>query len=373
MGSLRGPVDALSDGTAQRQAKFVPALYGTSVSLKQAAWNYTSTDHDASLGIRNTETTEYNSNPFASPLLVELGVVSDPVRRYEAVRDVDGAHAFPPPQTVDVSPPPAENVDWNAIISETAGWLADADAFIKDLSGWSPIEAALEPVAGNFTELKRIGKTYGKSGAALTAAASDLATGHREVDSHWDGRAAVAYSSYSFDMQRGLEWEGAVGRLIDRGLAKAAEALEAAAKAVVELVKKGLSRIVRVDGFTGALKLAAKFVPGAGTAAAIAEVTAMLVEVGQQADSLVKEVKEGIDALKTFLAFCEDPIGFAKGKAEDRIMDELKPFTDYVDKVEDRGELTADTLTTADIDRLADTPSDAYAPGTGPELWEDAK
>ncbi|NED66894.1 hypothetical protein G3I15_38790, partial [Streptomyces sp. SID10244] len=67
-------------------------------------------------------------------------------------------------------------------------------------------------------ELKRIGNTYGKSGGAFDTIAGDLASGHREVDAHWNGDAAIAFATYNVDMVKGLNWEGSVGRLVEQGL-----------------------------------------------------------------------------------------------------------------------------------------------------------
>ncbi|NED59837.1 hypothetical protein G3I15_02730, partial [Streptomyces sp. SID10244] len=46
MGVLKSPVNSLRDATVGRQGTLSPAMHGTSVNLKQAAWNYTSTDHE---------------------------------------------------------------------------------------------------------------------------------------------------------------------------------------------------------------------------------------------------------------------------------------------------------------------------------------
>ncbi|WAC57576.1 WXG100 family type VII secretion target [Gordonia sp. SL306] len=371
MDNLKDPIDTLCRATVRRQSTLGPAMQGTSVNLKQAAWNYTSTDHEAALGIAHTRTQEYNTNPFIPPAEVMLGTADDPVIRIPVVDDVPHARLLAAPREIDVVPPPNENVDWNALIEESAGWLADADSFIEDLSGWSPIREALEPVAGNWMELKRIGKTYGKSGGAFDTVAGDLTSGHGEIDEHWNGQAAVAYSAYSTEMVKGLNWEGSVGRLVEQGLSLSADQLESAAKAIIELVQKGLSRIVKVDSFTGALKLAAKVVPGAGTAAAIAEVSHLLLEVSFAVEDLIRELKSSIDAVSTFIEFCNDPIGFAHGRAEDKVKEELKPFTDFLEKAQSTRQLVIDVDTALDLERLSDRPTAAYNPGSGPEIWED--
>lgn len=367
MSELKGPVDTLHTATSTRIDKIPPVLHGTSVNLKQAAWDYTSTDREAGLGLRHTRIESYNSNPFIPPIEVQLGLVPDPVVTYEEVDDVPGTHGFGDPRAVDVTAPPNESVNWNAIVEGAAGWLADADSAIEKLSGWSPIRSAVEPVAGNWMELKRIGKTYGKAGGAFDIISGDLGTAHRTVDSHWDGKAAVSYSSYSADLARGLNWEGSVGRLLERGLTMAADQLEKAAKALIALVQKGLSRLVKVDSFEGILKLAAKAVPGAGTAAAVAEVGRLLAEVAIEANKMVREIETAVRALTTFIDFCKDPIGFAKGKAEGKVKEELKPFTDTLDKIA----VANDVATATEIDRVTRQPTDAYDPGTGPEIWGD--
>ncbi|MDL9945634.1 hypothetical protein QSJ19_08545 [Gordonia sp. ABSL11-1] len=367
MGKLKEPIDSLHTATKTRIEEIPPVLYGTSVNLKQAAWDYTTTDSEAGLGLRHTRTETYNSNPFVPPIEVQLGLVPDPVVTYEQVDDVPGTYGFGDPRAVDVTAPANESVNWNAIIESAAGWLADADSAIASLTHWSPIQSAVEPVAGNWMELKRIGKTYGKAGSAFDIISGDLGTGHRTVDTHWDGKAAVSYSSYSADLSRGLNWEGSVGRLLERGLTMAADQLEAAAKALIALVQKGLSRLVKVDSFEGILKLAAKAVPGAGTAAAVAEVTRLLAEVAIEAKRMIVEINKAIDALTTFVSFCKDPVGFATGKAEGKVKEELRPFTDTLDKIA----FANDVATATEIDRVTQQPRTAYDPGTGPGIWED--
>ncbi|AZG45632.1 hypothetical protein [Gordonia insulae] len=372
MSTLKGPVDSLHEATASRLDKMPPVLSQTGANLKQAAWDYTSTDHESGLGIRHTQTKSFNTNPFIPPGDVEFGLAPDPVVRWEEVDDVPGSRTFTSPREVDAAAPPVEGVDWNALIQEAAGWLGDADSAIRKLTGWSPIEQALDPVAGNWMELKRIGKTYGKAGGAFDIIAGDLISGHKEVDVHWDGKAATAYSSYSTDMVRGLNWEGSIGRLLERGLTLAADELQKAAKEIIRLVKEGLGRLIKVDGVTDVLKLASKWVPYVGTAAAIEQVRRLILEVYDATKVLLDEVERGMAALKDFIEFCKDPVGFAKGKAEAEVKEQLKPFTDRLDKARDAEQLGNDIGTVAQWDRLDRRPSSAYDPGTGPTLWEDA-
>lgn len=373
MSGLKGPVDTLHGATKTRIEKVPTALQGTSVNLKQAAWDYTTADHDAALGIKHTRTQTYNSNPFIPPIEVLSGRAPNPVISYEEVDDVPGARAYPSPREVDVTPPPAQSVDWRAVIDGAAGWLSDADGAIEDLTGWSPIKAALDPVAGNWMELKRIGQTYGKTGSAFDIIAGDLSTGHREVDDHWNGRAAQAYTGYTTDMVRGLNWEGSVGRLLDRGLALAADQLQKAAQEIIRLVKEGLGRLVKVDNVTDVLKLVSKWVPYVGTAAAIEQVRRLLIDVWNATKVLLDEIRRGVEALKTFIAFCQDPIGYTKGKAEGKVKEELKPFTDALDKAQDRVQLGNDIGTATQVDRLGQRPSAAYDPGQGAVLREDGR
>ena len=88
----------------------------------------------AALGIAHTREQEYNTNPFIPPAEVVLGTAPDPVIRVPVVDDVPGAVALTAPREIDVEPPPSESVDWNALIEESAGWLADADSAIATLT-----------------------------------------------------------------------------------------------------------------------------------------------------------------------------------------------------------------------------------------------
>lgn len=373
MGILKGPVDQLEEATSTRVGKVSDMLSDTGVNVKQAAWAYTSTERDSKVALEHTKTVTYNSNPLIPQWEVDFGVTPDPRITFEVVDDVPETKSVGQPSEVDVSPPPKEDVNWESLIDDTAGWLGDADGAIRSLTGWSPIEHALEPISGNWMELKRIGKTYGKSGNAFDAISGDLGTAHRAVDSHWDGRAAVAYADYSAKLARNLNWEGSTARLLERGLVAAADQLEKAARKVIDLVKEGLSRILKVDSFQGMLKLAAKAVPGVGTAAAVAQVTNELAKVAIETNKLIKEIQKTVEALQEFIEFYQDPIGFAKNKADGKVQEKLKPFTDVIEDGKDKARLANDVATAVDLSRVDHRPGAAYEPGNDQTLWEDAK
>lgn len=360
MGVLRGPIDQLHGGTKVRQKTIGPALFDSGIHLKQAAWDYTSTDHEAGVGIRHTVL----GMPWA--LSVAGPVPSQP---RATVADVPGVESIGTVSSVDVSPPPAQEVDWQAVIEDTAGWLGDADEAIKTLTGgWSPLEHALQPVSGNWMELRRIGLVYGKSGTAFDSVAGDLAVGDRQIDARWNGRAAVSYTHYSTAMRRGLEWEGAAGGLLSRGLQLAADKLQEAAKSVLRLLKDGLSRFIKVDSWQGILKLAAKAVPGLGQATAVAEVALLLNEIRETVVPLVTEIEQGVQALQKFIEFSKDPVAWAKGKAQAEVDKQLQPLGEFLKKVD----LADDLVVAGQAGRVADRPMTPYVPGTGPQVWEDA-
>ncbi|PXW26979.1 UNVERIFIED_CONTAM: hypothetical protein DES50_11448 [Williamsia faeni] len=388
MDALREPIDTLHAATSTRLETLPPSLSGTSVSLKQTAWNYTTTERTSALGFEHTKQQIIDKAPFAPPFspssISGTPENNDRFIRWDVVDDVPGAVAFRTPTPVDVIPPPSENVDWNALIEDTAGWLADADSAIERLVRWSPLTAALNPLAGNWLELKRIGNTYGKAGTALGTSGDDLIWSSKEIDSYWDGAAAIAYTTYSTNMANGLEWNAAAGRLIDTGLQIAAQGLEDAARATIELIKEGLSRLIKVDSWQGVLKVAAKVIPYAGTAAAVGEVSALLTEVGKEIHQMIEAITSTIDALKAFIEFCEDPIGSTSGQmdaaAQRKIDEKLQPINALVNEynaaeanAEQKAQDVEDLLTAADIQALLNQPKTPFSVGTDNQPWEDAQ
>lgn len=351
MALLRGPVDSLASATQSRQRPVVEALTGTGNELKQNAWDYQAQDRS-------------NATSLGHTTFGGSGGMS--------VESLPGAVSFGAPTAVDLVAPPDNDVDFRGLIDETMGFVGEVDGKIQSLIGWSPVQSALEPIAGNWAALRTIGQTYGKAGTALGTVGGGLIDVSGRLDPHWDGRAAVAFGDYANHLARGLEWEAATGRLIQQGLELAADKIEDAVKRVLVLFKDSLARFVDFHDVSGTIHTVLKLIPGVGSAKTIEQVTEVIQDIYKTVDFMLTDVKKAVEAVEEFLRFVEDPVGYVGDKASSELDEKLAPFKERVDDAQQSAQNTRDFLTVADVSSSRDMPDQRYEAGFGNDPWEDA-
>ncbi|WP_150116297.1 hypothetical protein [Williamsia herbipolensis] len=351
MALLRGPVDSLASATQRRQRPVVDALVGTGNELKQNAWDYQSQDRSNAVSLGHTT--------FGGP----TGM---------AVESFPGSESYGAPTPVDVAAPPHSDVDFRGLIDETMGFVGEVDGKIQSLIGWSPVQSALEPIAGNWAALRTIGQTYGKAGTALGTVGDGLSDVRGRLDPHWDGRAAVAFGDYATDLARGLEWEAATGRLVQQGLELAADKIEEAVKRVLVLLKDSLAKFVDFHDVSGTIHTVLKLIPGLGTKKTIEQVTLIIQDIYKTVDFMLTDVKRAVESVEEFLRFVEDPVGYVGDKSSSAVDEKLAPFKKNIDDARQSAQNTRDFLTVADVDSSRDMPHQRYEAGFGNDPWEDA-
>ncbi|WP_188491120.1 hypothetical protein [Williamsia phyllosphaerae] len=347
MSVLEGAVNSLAEATKARQAPLIDDLSGTGNEMKQGAWDYHAQDRK-------------NATSLAHTVIDGGKIVS--------VDSMSGEVSYGAPTPIQIDEPEHRQADSRSLIDASMGWVGEVDGKIRSLINWSPIEAALEPIAGNWAALETIGEAYAKAGTALGTVGNDLSSVHSRLDPHWDGKAAVAFGDYVNNLSRGLEWEAATGRLIQQGLNLASRKIQDAVKRVLDLLMRSLERFVDFHDLSGAVHTVLKLIPGLGTEKTIDQVTRIIYDIYKTVDTMLTDIKKAIDTVEEFLQFVSDPMGYAGGKIDDK----LAPYKKIIDDAEQRAQNTQDLATTADVNRARDAPKQRYEAGAGEAPWEDA-
>jgi uncharacterized protein YukE len=346
---LVDPLNTLRNSTADRWQVIGTDLSTTGTHLTSAAWDYLAQDQRNGAQIANAGGGKSSGGTAAPSQPVSIGVATE----------------------LSLSPPPNQEVDTRSIAEAAADWLADCNDAIKSLTGWDPVGQVLHEVAGNWMALKTIGAAYDSGANALDTVGRDAARGTGAVDPHWDGHASATFNEYSSQLTRGIEWESSVGRLINRGLIMVADDLNKAAILAVDILVKGLSKIVKVDSFVGLLKMAARFVPYAGQAATAGQIIQLIKEVHDQVMPLIGEIKRGVEAFMAFLKVVQDPMGAAQDKAQQSVDDKLAPYREKLEKGKQAGQDLSDVATAVQIDRVTGQPKVAWDVGDRGKMRDD--
>ncbi len=357
---LAAPLNAFRDMTADRMSSMAWTNLGTSEELNRAAWMYhdqeaknyaalnqvtRSTQHDLSVADVDVEKQGLSTESYASPA------------PYKA------------PEEIKLDPPSSIKEDVGQIISEAAGWLGDVNDAIKHATkgAWSPLDEALQPIAGNWNELKRIGETYKIAGFAFENSAKNLTAGARQVDDHWDGKAALAFQDYAGKQVKAMAWEGPVGRTVNTALEMIADEIKKAAIEIVNKLAEMLEKQVSFDDALDFLKFAVKKIPVVGWTAQAAAIVDIVLKTKDLVMKLVNEIQEAARSLQTFLEFVSDPIS----KGQERLNDKLSPITDKLATVQQQASVADDLRLIADTSGPRNKPPQ-FEIGEGRQPWEDA-
>lgn len=358
MQMLLGPFSLATDFMHGRYDDLSSTCLSIGVELNRAAWMYADQEK------KNYDA--LNDNLLICPL-PEAGVGSENP-------GTGAAESFPEParyvavESVNLTPPETGAEDIRKLIADSAGWLGDVDDAIKAYSKWSPLEEVIKPISGNWNELKRIGDAYKIAGEAMEKSGKNLAAGAKQVDEHWDGKAAVAFQEYTRRQTEAMIWEGPVGRVTKACLDRVAEEVKAAIKEAVSHLADMLEEQVNVEDAMHLLKFALKKIPFVGTGAQLYEIIKIIDAVRSRVTSLVDKIRELVEALTGYLSAVASPSGQLNELSETT----LAPITSKVDDVKKKAELVQDIAGVADADGPLHKPTDNFSVGTGRHPWEDA-
>ena len=355
--SLLEPFDALRDMWRGRHVGLSSNCIEIGDRLNTAAWLYVDQENK-NYDVLNAHTQllpkELPGADRGSSSHAAVGVVvlySDPE---------DYGH----PDGIDYPSPATFPDDVAEVIADAAGWLGDVDDAIEEIVGRSPLRELIEPLGGNWNDLRRLGAAYRIAGEAMESGGTALERGTARVDEFWDGMAAVAYEDYAAKQVDAMRWEGSCGRVIEAVAERAADEIRRSVHTLVSTIRRFLEEEIDLTSGLNVLKFLSKKVPYVGWAYQIFTVYEIIRKGMDLCDKLVEQVRVVTDAFKEFLSLVASPSGYLNDQFERK----LAPVTE---KIED-AKLLWDVKVTADARPVYDLPEGPYSIGVGDEPWADA-
>ena len=359
MQTLLSPLESFKTMTQSRFDDLSARNNYMGIELNRAAWMY----HD-------TDKKNYDAlNENVAFCYLDPSVFDSEHGAPAAADDYPSPAPYKAAEDIKLDPPATASEDIRKVIADSAGWLGDVDDAIAAVSGgWSPLDEAIKPIAGNWNELKRLGEAYKTAGEAVENSGKNLQAGTKQLDPHWNGKAANAFVEYSAREVDAMVWEGPVGRVIKAGLEAVAEEIKKAATEVVSNLAEMLKKEVELKDIKGVLKVVLKKVPVVGTAWQIYAIEEIIRQTAVRVMELVEQIKELTEALQGFLAAVVDPGGAINEKFEDK----LAPITSKVKDTKKKYDLTMDIKNAADMDGPLHKPTENFSVGPGRDPWADA-
>lgn len=355
MSQLKGPFEGTKTETSKRYDKRQIAVYMTGNELISLANVYKEQENNRGTKIRAAASgLPGHDSPQAGDATTTAG--------HLATGDLP-----------DLAAPKEEEADVRGLIKDSIGWVADADEQIEKVSGWSPINDTFKKVVGNWAELTRIGNVYEKAGKGMEGVGKSLEAMTTQSGSHWDGKAAQAFDTYSKNLSKALEAEAPLTKVIKDCLDVLVEQIKKLVKSIAELVVKKLEEEVRIDTWKDKLKVLAKKIPIAGTAWQIERLGEILVKVWTEASKLVDQVQKAIDLVNSVIEFFKDPAGYLKEKGSDALNKALDGALDKAGIESDAGKQLAKDLPAAVLsaDDYQKAPGAGLPVSAGSTPWDD--
>jgi hypothetical protein len=325
MALMSAPLSGYCDLTVDRiadRSRLVGALQG---ELNLAAWRYHTTDESV-----------YTEMVAPRPPLPPI-----PVTR---IRPFPNPVHYDPGAEPALDPPDHKEPPIQGLIEEVGGSIRVIDWAVEKV--WeSPVEAIVEPLAGNWTELERAAEVLTQVGDGLERVAENLTAQLGRLSGAWRGGAANACEDHVTRLAGALEIEGPINRLVAVVLGKLAGEIEQAAQFMVSTLRRAVDKI--------ATAIATGWVPFVGWYK-VYDTIRTVINVFQEAKALVESIRGTIATVQGVIDAASDPIGFVTGEAEEIIA----PYAE--------GAEIANDLASLDPDAITEAPDDAYAVGANP-------
>lgn len=325
MMALVGPLNHYCDTTVDRiadRSRLVGEMQG---ELNRAAWRYHTTDESV-----------YTEMVVLRPPLPPLSV--------PRIRAFPHPVHYHPGAEPDLAVPGHEEPPIQSVIEDVGGSIQAIDWAVRKV--WeSPVEAIVEPLSGNWTELERAAEVLTQVGDALELVAGNLTAQLGRLSEAWQGGAANACEDHVTRLAAALEIEGPINRLVGIVLDKIAGEIEQAAEFMVSTLKRAVDRI--------ATAIATGWVPFVGWYK-VYDTVRTVINVFQEAKALVESINETIATVEAVIDAARDPVGFVTDRAEDV----LEPYVE--------GAGIARDLASLDPDALTEAPDDPYTVGANP-------
>lgn len=366
---LLAPVRIAADATFKRMGDIGIQTVETGSELNRAAWLYHDSDRRTYEAL-NQHKINLANRDVAVPVLVDQEA-SGYAKPYE------GSVTYAKPAKAELDEPQANKEDTAALIGEVFPVLDNVNEAIKSITRIAGKEVdvlgeALKPIPGNWSEVRRIGESYKIAGNAMEACGNNLESGVNRVDQYWDGKAAIAFSSWAQAQIAAMKWEGPVGRVIGDALGVVADKIRNAVKTIITKVWELLESRVKIGSLSDAIKVIAKKIPVVGTAAEIADIGRRLISIITTAIDLVKTIEVLRDRVKTLLEVVSDPVGQARDKAKEKLDQVIEPVTSAIDDATKKAAIAKDVAEIAQLNHTLDRPKTDYEVGSGTQPWDNA-
>ncbi|MFI9405458.1 hypothetical protein [Nocardia sp. NPDC052316] len=370
--TLVTPINDAADWMSRRHAVLANTTLGTSIELNKAAWMYHSQD----------QKTYAELNAHTESMLA----VGDGTEEIGVTAQYTGAATYSKPESFKLEAPAANKEELAGLIAEVFPVLGNVNESIKSITRaagteYDPLVSCLEPIPGNWSEIRRLGEVYKAAGNGLEACGKNLESGVKRIDGstnskpNWDGKASIAFSDWATKQVAAMQWEGPVGRIVSDCAGAVSDEIRNGIKFILQKLWGMLNKYVDFDDIKGALKSVANILSAAVPGLGAARIAKLVVDIGyliKAAIDVVFKIKELADAFKKLLDIIKDPVGQLKEKANQKLDEAIAPVTRRIDDATRKAALAKDIQQISQYGDTVNRPTESYDAGTGSAPWENA-
>ncbi|WP_067463849.1 hypothetical protein [Nocardia amamiensis] len=379
--TLVAPINDAADWMSQRHAVLASTTLDTGTELNKAAWMYHDQDQ------KNYQA--LNSHTFLGPVGPSKGgsETVDAATEFQGATEAYVAPAtYPKPESFELKAPVANKEELAALIAEVFPVLGSVNESIKSITRaagteYDPLVTCLEPIPGNWSEIRRLGEVYKAAGNGLETCGKNLESGVKRIDGstdgkpHWDGKASIAFNEWATKQVAAMKWEGPVGRIVSDCAGAVSDMIRDGIKLILEKLWGMLNKYVDFDDIKGALKSVANILSAAVPGLGAARIAKLVVDIGlliKAAIDVVGKIKELADAFKKLLDFIKDPVGQLKENAKQKLEEAIAPVTKKIDDATRAAAVAKDVEQISHYGDTVNRPTQSYDAGSGSAPWENA-
>lgn len=370
--TLVAPIDDAADWMSQRHRVLADTTTGSGTELNKAAWMYHDQDQRTYAALNAATESALPGDDSTE----ESGVTA----QYE------GAANYPKPESFKLEAPAANKEELAGLIGDVFPVLRSVNDSIKNITRsagneYDPLGKCLEPIPGNWSEVRRLGEVYKAAGNGIEACGKNLESGLKRIDGsangqpNWDGKAAVSFHDWATRQIAAMKWEGPVGRVVSDCAGEVADMIRDGIRIILDKLWGMLNKYVDFDDIKGALKSVANILSSALPGLGAARIAKLVVDIGilvNSAIEVVDRIKELAEAFKSLLDIIKDPVGQLRENAKQKLEEVIVPVTSKIDNATRAAAVGQDLAQIADYGATTNRPTQSYDVGSGTAPWEDA-
>ncbi|WP_157228967.1 hypothetical protein [Nocardia brevicatena] len=370
--TLVAPVNDAADWMSQRHRVLADTITGSGTELNKAAWMY----HDQD---QKTYAALNAATESALP-------GDDSTEESGATAQYASAANYSKPESFKLEAPAANKEELAGLIGEVFPVLRSVNESIKSITRaagneFDPLVKCLEPIPGNWSEIRRLGEVYKAAGNGIEACGKNLESGLKRIDGstngqpNWDGKAAISFHDWATRQIAAMKWEGPVGRVVSDCAGEVADMIRDGIRTILDKLWGMLNKYVDFDDIKGALKSVANILSSALPGLGAARIAKLVVDIGILVNSAIKvvdKIKELADAFKSLLDILKDPVGQLSENAKQKLEEVIAPITSKIDNATRAAAVGQDIGQIADYGATTNRPTQSYDVGSGTAPWEDA-